>query len=655
MYASPVPQILFFGHRVLFATLLTSLAGSATADRLFVSSFATGDIHEVDLALGAVRPFASGAFRPESGACTPSSGHVYFAETLQRRITRWSLTSRLPENIVPAAGAIDSPIGPSFDPDGNLYVNTAGNPSPATGAWFLEGGSSTATVTQIVPPFGIYGGGSNIVLGGPHAGALLLVEQVARRIVLSEPPGAPARELVPPSEFPFFTSPCGIVTDGCGDIFVIVRLGDGPSAIQHYDPEGRRLPDLLTLSSSPITFGQYIDIDSVGNLYAASINTETIWKVTPDGIASPLAVVPGAWGVAICRDTFVPPCPRDPPVCELAASLTLPCPADLSGPGIQLDGSGSHAVDGGPLTFSWLTDCPFGEFDDETAAQPRLVVPDAPCDLACTVTLEIASASGLTSSCEMSITVQDSLAPVLATPLDLTVECPAPSTGPGSEAEWLALASATDECGAARVEHALVSTDAGCGGSSVRVHEFWAIDACGNESIHEQGIYQIGDTTPPEFSQTGHQFEISLWPPNHRYVTFDVSDVARATDACGSVTVSVTGCASSQLEDARDRRSRDEANGDGHTTQDCLLSLDGTRFAVRAERLGSCGTGSSRTYTIELTARDECGNSAASEGIVTIDHDGRAHGIDRRGASLRPNEPPPFPAWHPTTYARGCR
>ena len=120
------------------------------------------------------------------------------------------------------------------------------------------------------------------------------------------------------------------------------------------------------------------------------------------------------------------------------------------------------------------------------------------------------------------------------------------------------------------------------------------------------------------------------------------------------MTVSVTGCASNQPEDAPDPRSPDDGNGDGHTTEDCVLSEDGTRFAVRAERLGSCGAGSARTYTIELTATDECGNSAMSDGVVTIDHDGRADGTDK-GLSLRPNEALPFPVSHPTTYARGCR
>jgi hypothetical protein len=45
------------------------------------------------------------------------------------------------------------------------------------------------------------------------------------------------------------------------------------------------------------------------------------------------------------------------------------------------------------------------------------------------------------------LTVVDLTPPVLDAPDDLTVECPAPATGPGSEAAWLASASATDDCG----------------------------------------------------------------------------------------------------------------------------------------------------------------------------------------------------------------
>jgi hypothetical protein len=406
-----------------------------------------------------------------------------------------------------------------------------------------------------------------------------------------------------------------------------------------------------------------VEVDSTGNVYVTDQLTG-VWKVLPDGTTFLLASLPGATALAICRDRFVPPCPRDPPACVLAPSLAIPCPSDLEPPGVQLDGSGSSAADDGPLEYSWTTDCPGGTFDDEGAAQPFLAVPDAPCDLECTVTLEVTSAYGVTSSCATLLSVADEVPPALSAPADLEVECPEPASGPGSEAEWLASAVATDACGEAVVLHRLVEEIPGCGGTVTRVHELWAVDECGLESARELRTYRVVDTTPPSFSGGGEEFEVGLWPPGHGYVAFDVADLARATDACGLAVVLATGCASDQPEDAPDGRSGDaaggdaadraEANGDGHTDEDCVVSLDGTRFAARAERLGSCGTGSARTYVVELTATDECGNSASSAGRVVVGHDRAGGGFAVRGRWLPPGAPPPFPHAHATTYGGGC-
>jgi hypothetical protein len=557
-------------------------------------------------------------------------------------------------------------------------------------------------------------------------------------------------ELIPVSALSPYNGVVGVATDGCGDVLVVADTVAGlrTSGVRRFDADGRFLSDVIP-PFGPLVAGWSVEVDSTGNVYVTDQLTG-VWKVLPDGTTFLLASLPGATALAICRDRFVPPCPRDPPACVLAPSLAIPCPSDLEPPGVQLDGSGSSAADDGPLEYSWTTDCPGGTFDDEGAAQPFLAVPDAPCDLECTVTLEVTSAYGVTSSCATLLSVADEVPPALSAPADLEVECPEPASGPGSEAEWLASAVATDACGEAVVLHRLVeeipgcggtvtrvhelwavdecglesarelrtyavvdttppllaapadlevecpepasgpgseaewlasavATDAcgaavvlhrlveeipGCGGTVTRVHELWAVDECGLESARELRTYRVVDTTPPSFSGGGEEFEVGLWPPGHGYVAFDVADLARATDACGLAVVLATGCASDQPEDAPDGRSGDaaggdaadraEANGDGHTDEDCVVSLDGTRFAARAERLGSCGTGSARTYVVELTATDECGNSASSAGRVVVGHDRAGGGFAVRGRWLPPGAPPPFPSVHATTYGAGC-
>jgi hypothetical protein len=165
---------------------------------------------------------------------------------------------------------------------------------------------------------------------------------------------------------------------------------------------------------------------------------------------------------------------------------------------------------------------------------------------------------------------------------------------------------------------------------------------------------RIVDTTAPTFTDPAAQFDVSIWPPNHGYVVYAAADLAGATDACGGVAIRVTGCRSSQPEEVHQGSAPDGGNGDGHTYEDCVVAEDGTQFAVRAERLGACGADSIRTYEVSVTATDDCGNAAASLGYVRVEHDRSEHQDVRGGRKLGPNDPPPFPYAHATTYGDGC-
>ena len=91
------------------------------------------------------------------------------------------------------AGAVAGPEGLSFDPAGNLYFNTRERFGTSEGAWRIDGGNPANAAVQVVPPFTVFGEGSDIVLAGPHQGALLLVDRTQRQVMISEPPGAPLR------------------------------------------------------------------------------------------------------------------------------------------------------------------------------------------------------------------------------------------------------------------------------------------------------------------------------------------------------------------------------------------------------------------------------------------------------------------------------
>ena len=331
-----------------------------------------------------------------------------------------------------------------------------------------------------------------------------------------------------------------------------------------------------------------------------------------------------------------------PPVLSPPGDPVVECPAPPAGPGSEAAwiASASATDTCGPATVQSL----------ELVREPG-----------CGGTLRVVREFWALDACGLSsphvtreYRVVDTTPPVLVPPGDAVVECPAPSTGPGSEAAWIAAASASDACGPASVQSVELLREPGCGGTLRVVREFWALDACGLTSPRATREYRVVDTTPPAFSVAGTQFEVSLWPPNHGYVVFATADVASAADLCSAVTVRATGCASDQPEDVHQGRTDDGGNGDGRFAEDCVLAADGSAFAVRAERLGACGKDSRRTYVIELTATDECGNVARAPGRAVVQHDRSGHDDVLRGDHLPPTAPPPFPYVHPTVYGPGC-
>jgi CSLREA domain-containing protein len=94
--------------------------------------------------------------------------------------------------------------------------------------------------------------------------------------------------------------------------------------------------------------------------------------------------------------------------------------------------------------------------------------------------------------------------------------------------------------------------------------------------------------------------------PNHKYHTFNVSDLATATDDSVDVTSSVVivSASSDEKEDAK-------GNGDGATKNDIVIATGCKSIKLRAER-ASAGNG--RVYRVNLCVTDSCG---ASSGIVT--------------------------------------
>ncbi|MCI0553752.1 MAG: T9SS type A sorting domain-containing protein [Anaerolineae bacterium] len=105
---------------------------------------------------------------------------------------------------------------------------------------------------------------------------------------------------------------------------------------------------------------------------------------------------------------------------------------------------------------------------------------------------------------------------------------------------------------------------------------------------------------------------ITLWPPNHQYVTINVSQcVASVTDNCATLAtnnVIITKVTSDEPEDAK-------GGGDGNTKNDMVIAANCQSVQLRSEREGS---GNGRVYTIHLSVNDGNGNTGTATCLVTV-------------------------------------
>jgi cysteine-rich repeat protein len=231
------------------------------------------------------------------------------------------------------------------------------------------------------------------------------------------------------------------------------------------------------------------------------------------------------------------------------------------------------------------------------------------------VTLTCNDTHGASSSCTANVTVADKTPPAIVCPPNQTIECVA-----GGGAATFA-PSATDNCSV---------TSLGCSPPSGSTFAFGttqdtctAGDESGNSSSCGFGV-TVSDTLPPTVVTT-HQPTELLWPPNHKYQTFRLSQcVTQVTDQCdGTLDIgtagSITRVTSNEPEDDRltGKHGNNGNNGDGHTCNDIVI-LDATSVDLRAERAGG---GMGRVYTVFFNVTDSSGNVTASACQVTVPHD----------------------------------
>ena len=130
---------------------------------------------------------------------------------------------------------------------------------------------------------------------------------------------------------------------------------------------------------------------------------------------------------------------------------------------------------------------------------------------------------------------------------------------------------------------------------------------CG--SAAQTATLTVGGPPTITLSQT----TASMWPPNHRYRTFNVTDfVASASSDCDPNVdrndVVIASVSSDELEE-------NPSGADGNTLNDIVIAADCKSVQLRAERDANLN---GRVYTITFRVRDAQGNIATQTVTVTV-------------------------------------
>ncbi|MBI5387106.1 MAG: HYR domain-containing protein [Verrucomicrobia bacterium] len=354
---------------------------------------------------------------------------------------------------------------------------------------------------------------------------------------------------------PFFVTPPASRTNEVGSTaqFSVVAGGSRPMFYQWYF-DGNSLPNQTndTLTIAPVQW-------SNAGPYTVLLSNAHGTAMSP---AATLTVVDTTGPVLTC-----------PAAASVQCLSNLP-PTDFAG------GSVTDVGDPNPTVF-WSG-------DTQTGACPILV----------TRTYGAYDIYGNTNFCTQTITVQDTVPPVITCVPNKSVEC---------TATWsFDPPSASDNCSAATITVVSSVTNAGpCGLTGSATRTWRATDDCGNASECSQTV-TIVDTTPPVLVSTDKTVECgTAW-------TFDTP---AASDACGQVflavlnTVTNAGPCGSTFTARRTWRGGD-ACGNSTTTTQTVTVIDTTAPVASCppNKTIECGT----PWDFDApAATDACGSVTA--------------------------------------------
>ena len=191
-----------------------------------------------------------------------------------------------------------------------------------------------------------------------------------------------------------------------------------------------------------------------------------------------------------------------------------------------------------------------------------------------TISIQASDESGNASTCIRTVTVASL---VLGCPNDLVLECADPSID-DQIADWLDLVTVVDGCEPVTVTNDFdwANFNSLCGGSGTIHVTFSGTDDCGRSTQCVRTIY-IQDNTPPVVN-CPPPLSLECGASCNTALIFTWLSSATASDDCGEATVT--------------------------------SFIDPIEFAITCDETGS--------FVVPFTARDECGNVATCNGLITI-------------------------------------
>ena len=179
-----------------------------------------------------------------------------------------------------------------------------------------------------------------------------------------------------------------------------------------------------------------------------------------------------------------------PPVCNNGGPYLAECTGASTL--VPVDGSASFDPDGTPITVFWFEECAYGFFDDPTSIQCNYVIDmTGQCIRTCNGVLRVFSGGQMTA-CLTPVTVQDTTAPTVNPPSNLTLIWGADTTV-GSTG----VAAPTDLCDPAPT-FSYVETiipQQGPGHEQTILRDWTALDRCGFQATTQQVITLLSPAT----------------------------------------------------------------------------------------------------------------------------------------------------------------